>query len=345
MSSFWIRILKWEFWPFWVFYTPVYFYWLWLSIRARSFVFFSAANPAMEMGGFGGYSKYNVISKFPPHLIPKTLFINAAITTQEAVVKLVEQNSLAFPLIVKPDVGERGWKVEKISDTPALIKYLILNRQKLLIQEYISYPLELGVMYYRLPGQSKGHITSVVQKEFLSVTGDGKSTLQKLFRQFTRTRYHLPMLLQLYKPDLDKILQPGEVLELVSIGNHCRGTTFLNANHLVTPALTEVFDQISKEIDGFYFGRYDIRVPSLADLYAGRNIKILELNGANSEPAHIYDPQMPILSAYKHLFIHWRNLFEVSMQNHKKGFPFTPLRSALSMIWHRKSPQFIAASS
>lgn len=344
MNNFWLKLKKWEFWPFWVFYTPVYFYWFWLSIRARSFVFFSAANPVMELGGFGGYSKYNVIKRFPSHLIPKTLLINAAITTPDEILKQTQQQGLSFPIIIKPDVGERGWKVEKINDEQAFLSYLAVNRQKLLIQEFINYPLELGIMYHRLPGQSKGQITSIVQKEFLSVTGDGRSTLEELFSGFTRTRYHLSMLLQLYRSELNKVLRHGEALELISIGNHARGTTFLNANHLITPALVEIFDGISKNIDGFYFGRYDIRVSSLEDLYTGHNIKILELNGANSEPAHIYDPQMPILSAYRHLFTHWRTLFDISIKNHKKGYPFTPFLRGISIIRNRRSPQYIPIS-
>jgi hypothetical protein len=344
MSNFWIKLTKWEFWPFWLFYTPIYFYWIWLSIRARSFVFFSAANPLMELGGFGGYSKYNIIKQFPSELIPKTVFVNSATSDPDELLKQIKSQELSFPLIIKPDVGERGWKVEKINHSQEFIAYLTRNRQKLLIQEYISYPLEFGIMYHRLPGQTYGYITSVVQKEFLSVTGDGKSTLQELFSQFTRTKYHLPMLLKLYKDKLAEVLQLGEVLELVSIGNHARGTTFLNANHLITPGLVKVFDRISRTIDGFYFGRYDIRVPNLEDLYAGRNIKILELNGANSEPAHIYDPQMLILHAYKHLFRHWHILYDVSMQNHKKGHSFTPLLKAIAIIRNRRSASYFAAS-
>jgi hypothetical protein len=146
------------------------------------------------------------------------------------------------------------------------------------------------------------------------------------------------MLMKLYEKDLQKVLPAEEVLELVSIGNHCRGTTFLNANHLITPALQEVFDQISCRIDGFYFGRYDIRVPHLDDLYAGRNIKILELNGANSEPAHIYDPDMSIFKAYRHLFAHWRNLFEVSIRNHRNGTAFMSFGDAVYKIRNRFNP-------
>ncbi|QHT68623.1 D-alanine--D-alanine ligase [Rhodocytophaga rosea] len=333
--SFWLRLSKWEFLPFWLFYFPVYFYWLWLGIRARSLVFFSAANPLMEMGGFCGYSKSNVLKHLPGKFIPQTQILELTADNVSTVAHTIEENFL-FPLIVKPDVGERGWKVEKIHTKEELILYLSQNQGKLIVQEYIDYPLEFGVMYSRLPGQAKGKITSMVQKEFLSVVGDGKSTLAELFHHSKRTRYYEDTLLHLYKDELHIILPEHKKKELVSIGNHCRGTTFLNANHLITPDLLSVFDQISKQISGFYFGRYDLRVPSLEDLYAGKNIKILELNGANSEPAHIYDPQMSIVSAYKHLFSHWNNLFEISIRNHKEGIPFMSFREGLDTIRNRK---------
>jgi hypothetical protein len=337
-KSFWLRLSKWEFLPYWLFYFPVYFYWLWLSLRARSFVFFSAANPLMEMGGFCGYSKSNVLNQFPSDWIPKTQVLLLTSNNISVNTNIILEN-FRFPLILKPDVGERGWKVEKIHTKEELLEYLSQNQGKLIVQEYIDYPLEFGVMYSRLPGQARGKITSMVQKEFLSVIGDGKSTLADLFHRSKRTRYYEDTLLLLYKDELHTILPEHTKKELVSIGNHCRGTTFLNANHLITPALVSVFDQISQQISGFYFGRYDIRVPSLDDLYDGKNIKILELNGANSEPAHIYDPQMPILNAYKHLFSHWHNLFEISIRNHKKGIPFMSFQEGLATILKRKQLQ------
>ncbi|MEM9981256.1 MAG: D-alanine--D-alanine ligase, partial [Bacteroidota bacterium] len=238
-----------------------------------------------------------------------------------------------FPLIVKPDVGERGFGVEKIATTTALQAHLQQYQHlALIIQEYIDFPLELGVMYYRLPNEVSGQISSVVEKEFLQVTGDGTSTLAQLFRQNKRTNYHFDMLATQYASELQNVLPAGEQKDLVSIGNHSRGTTFLNANHLITPQLIDVFDEISRSVTGYYFGRYDLRVPHLEDLYAGRNIKVLELNGANSEPAHIYDPQMPLWQAYKDLFKHWKALYQVSIQNHRKGVAYAPLGETVRKI-------------
>jgi len=84
---------------------------------------------------------------------------------------------------------------------------------------------------------------------------------------------------------------------LEPIGNHCRGTTFLNANDIIDEKLTKVFDSISNRIPGFYFGRYDLRCSSIEDLKKGKNVRIIELNGAGSEPDNIYHSCASIFSA------------------------------------------------
>ena len=40
----------------------------------------------------------------------------------------------------------------------------------------------------------------------------------------------------------------------------------------------------------YYSGRLDIRYNTLDELKPGNNFSIIELNGAGSEPTHIYDP-------------------------------------------------------
>ena len=48
------------------------------------------------------------------------------------------------------------------------------------IQEYVDYPLEVGIFYYRYPDAETGHISGIVGKEFLTVTGNGKDSLIQL---------------------------------------------------------------------------------------------------------------------------------------------------------------------
>ena len=86
---------------------------------------------------------------------------------------------------------------------------------------------------------------------------------------------------------------------LEPIGNHCRGAVFLEGNHLIDEKMIEGFNRITKRIEGVYFCRYDLKCSSIEDPKAGRNIKILEINGVRANPAHIYDSSASIFQKYK----------------------------------------------
>ena len=330
---FFIRLRHWEYWPFGVVYFPIFLYWLWLSLKARSFFFFSAANPSIESGGLLGESKWDILRRIPEDFRPKTLFFRKD-TPEETLLEDAFHQKFAFPLIAKPDVGERGWRVEKLENREQLSQYVQTTPGDFLLQEYVDEPLELGVFYYRMPGEPGGIVSSIVQKEFLTIRGNGRNCVEELIQQNERAILQLPALQEKYVDILHQILPAGETLTLVSIGNHSRGTKFLNANHLITPELTRLFDRISQPVDGFYFGRYDLRCRSVADLYAGKTIRILELNGAGAEPAHIYHPGSSIREAYRVLFHHWRVLYDISRANHRRGVPYMRLPEAVR-LWKR----------
>ena len=327
------KLYKWEFWPFWFFYIPVYFRYIWYSIKLKAPFFFSAANPSMELGGFAAYSKWDILKEVNEEYLPKMMVLSEPYNRKLIEDFLVEQQ-LNYPIIVKPDKGERGFGVEKINSEVELTTYLSRAKNRLIVQEYIDYPIELGIMYHRLPNQDRGVISSVVQKDFLSIVGDGVSTLKVLFENGERTRWHLDMLFELCKTELETVLEKDEYKMLVPIGNHVRGATFLNANHIINPKLHEMMDKIAIPIKGYYFGRFDLRVSSIENLYEGKNIKIMELNGANSEPAHIYDPNMKLSAAYKHLFEHWKALYEISKMNHQMGVPYAPFWVSYRKLRH-----------
>ena len=285
--------------------------------------FFTAANPIMKHGGFTDYSKYKVLAAIDKNYLPKTEFLTHA--SVSAVKELMQSSGISYPIILKPDIGERGFGVEKIDTDQGLEKYFKHHSkiEDLILQEYVGYTIELGVMYSRKASEASGQISSVVMKQFLTITGDGIHKLEYLFKNDSRAKFYADSLLELYTTELNLVLKNQETKELVAIGNHCRGTMFLDANHLINDQLLDVFDAIAIPIKGYHFGRFDLRVNSLEDLYQGKNIKIMELNGAASEPAHIYDPNMSLLKAYRHLFAHWQRLFEISVENHHKGVPYT----------------------
>ena len=56
-----------------------------------------------------------------------------------------------------------------------------------------------------------------------------------------------------------------------------------------------------------------------ADLLAGRNLRILELNGVLSESTHIYDPRYGVFRAWRTLFAQWRLAFEIAAANRRRG--------------------------
>jgi hypothetical protein len=113
------------------------------------------------------------------------------------------------------------------------------------------------------------------------------------------------------------VLKQDEELVLVPYGNHVRGAKFLDDSHLIDEELVAAIDSICKKINGFYFGRLDIRYNDWEELKQGKNFSIIELNGAGSEPTHIYDPGHSVFWAWREIVRHWRILYRVSKLNHR----------------------------
>lgn len=298
--------------------------WIYYAVKERSLFYFSASNPSILTGGMLGESKFEVLQKVPEEVKPRTLLIKIPATVTQ-VTSAMHQSNLTFPVIFKPDMGERGWMVRRIRNEQEAAQYLAEIKIDFIVQELVDLPLEYGVFYVRFPSAPNGFVNSITGKEFLSVTGDGRTTLQELILQQDRAKIQWQTLKETYHSRLHEILPAGQRLELVSVGNHCLGTTFLNRNHQITDKLSASFDRISKQIEGFYFGRFDLRCASETDLENG-NVMILELNGCGAEPAHIYHPGSSLWKAIKVLIVHWQNLYRISRENHQRGVPYLPYR-------------------
>lgn len=287
-------------------------------------MYFTASNPSILTGGMMGESKYEVLQLVPQSLKPVTSLIKLPATVT-SITETMHKSGLSFPLIFKPDLGERGWMVRRIKNEQEAEAYLKEIKIDFIMQELVDLPLEFGVYYVRYPSQPSGFVNSITGKEFLSVIGDGEKSLKELILEKDRAKIQWDSLRMVYADQLTEIIPSGKKIELVSIGNHCLGTTFLNFNHLINDKLNSSFDAISKQINGFYFGRYDLRCASLHDLESG-NIKIMELNGCGAEPAHIYHPGSSLIQAVGVLITHWRNLYRVSKENHERGVPYLSLQ-------------------
>lgn len=321
-----IRLTQWEFWPTQVVYFPVLVYYLYCALKARALVFVSAVNPGMDMGGLFGETKTPMLKELPDDYKPKTIYPSLGCQLFE-VMQLMETEGIQYPIVAKPDVGERGLLVEKVSNDQEMQAYLDRVKVRFLVQEFIPFPIELGVFYYRLPGEERGQITSIIIKEFLSVQGDGQLTIEQLVLQNNRAVLQLPKLYTRLGNDIYRIPQAGEYVLLEPIGNHSRGTKFVNGNHLINDELVGVFDRINHHSTGIYYGRYDIKCSSIEALYRGEDIRVMEINGVAAEPGHIYDPTCSIFTAWKVLIWHWAKAYQIARINHRNGTAYESIPS------------------
>jgi hypothetical protein len=333
---FFIRLFNWEYWSFSAVYLWIYPVWFFLCLRARSFFFFAASNPGIKNGGFIAESKKDIIAIIPPAWHPKTVFFNLPVQP-DTIMQQLQQAGLQFPLIGKPNVGGRGRGVRTLHSEADVLDYASKAILDFHIQEYVSYPYEAGIFYYRYPGQPTGTISGIVRKEFLTVTGDGVHTMRHLLQQDRRAIMYLAALDKIYGDGLDEVLPAGEKKIVSPYGNHARGSKFLDDSHLIDETLTRTFDKVCQQIPGFYYGRLDVRYASWEDLKQGKNFVIIEVNGAGSEPTHMYDPRHSLFFAWKEIVRHWIILWRISRMNHRLGHPYLGFREGINMFREAKA--------
>ncbi len=330
-QPFLIRLLHWEYWPFHLVYALIYPVFIWYCIRARSFFFYSAANPTIENGGFLMESKKRIHDLIPQAYQPFTLYYEAG-TGAGRILHDMQQHQLAYPLIIKPDIGAKGRGVKKVNTYGELQQAVEQFPFAFIVQPFVPYEKEMGLFYMRYPNQAKGTITGIVEKEFVKVKGNGRSTIKELLLSNKRYVLQMEALQQLCAERMGSVLEQGEEIVLLPFGNHARGALFTDASHWANRELTASMDKVCQQIKGFHYGRMDIKYENLELLRQGKNFSIIELNGAGSEPTHIYDPRHSIFFAWKEIIRHWKMLYEISVLNKKQGNRFMSFRSGRQMF-------------
>lgn len=295
-----------ENWPTPVFYAPVFLYYLYNSIKFRKFNYFTAVNPALETGGLCGFSKFESFKLLPQKIVPTTIILKREAYSEQQVGDLLKEREMNFPLVVKPDQGERGFLVFKVNSLRELMETIGNKSLKVefLLQEYIQGPLELGVFLIRKNDRWK--VSSITSKTFLSVVGDGESTMSQLINSDPRVKKYYDSGSS-EKHNMYAVPKKGESILLEPIGNHCRGTEFVDECCKITDELHELFHENLKGMEGVNYCRLDLRTASWTALMNGE-FKVMEVNGVSAEPAHIYDTSVPLTKAYKDLFKHWSNM-------------------------------------
>jgi membrane protein DedA with SNARE-associated domain len=328
-----LRILRWEFWPSWAAYAPLTPYFAFLAIRHRSLTVFTAANPGLYSGGLKGESKsqtLRLLSRVPGAVAPFELVAPRAPHPVET-----------FPIVLKPDTGERGTGVMIARSQTEVDDYLARADAPVIAQQYVS-GCEFGVYYVRYPFQAAGRVLSVTIKKFPSVVGDGSRTLRRLILDDPRAVCMAAAYFRVAKRDLSDVPARGEAVQLVEIGSHCRGTIFLDGAHLITPELAEAIDRVSRAHPGFFIGRYDVRAASEQALSQSQ-FTVIELNGVGAEATHVYDPAVSLIEAYRVMARHWRMAFEIGAMNHSCGAPAMTVRELIALATGIRLPFPFAA--
>lgn len=126
---------------------------------------------------------------------------------------------LAFPLVLKPDVGQRGSGVAFLENESEASQILDYEAGDVIAQAFAP-GREFGVFYYRYPGEECGHILSITEKHCPCVISDGKRNLEQLIldddRAVCRARCHL----RAHSDRLFDIPASGEKIQLVQEETH-----------------------------------------------------------------------------------------------------------------------------
>lgn len=320
-KNFTYKLWRFEFWPWWALFVPLVPMYCYSVLRTGRLLYFTAVNPSIDMGGFFGEKKDEIMELIPPKFKPK-----------EQVFKVGDEillsQDISYPCFVKPNVGERGYEVREIRNESELLEYAAKGFD-FMVQQKLNEEVELGVLFHRNTPEG-GAVSSIALKDFMKVIGDGKHTVKELVEQNKRHAMYIDVLLNRQLEVLNRIPDDGEVVEVHKIGNHCKGTRFINANHMISEKLNEVFRSLSDEIKGFDYGRFDLKTASFEELEKG-NFKIFELNGISSEPGHIYG-YPHVFKAYGSLYTHWNHIMALSRVNIKKGVKTTPLSKFIKQV-------------
>jgi len=336
-----------------LFYIPIGAQWLWLGLRHRSLTLPTAADPLIEAGGMWGESKSACLrlagATARQWIAPFTTVRcgDGEAADHARALAALDAAGLSFPLVVKPDIGWRGFGVRLLPDSAALADYVrdYPPGETMVLQRLVPWDGEAGILYVRRPGEAEGRIFSLTFRYYPHVIGNGTSTLRELIlcdeRANWKAETHLgtdPKHLGAGTAmDLDRVPESGEVVRLAFIGSNRVGGLYHDAAQHITPMLMRRIDEISKDIPEFWFGRFDVRFESIEKLEQGEGLKIIEINGIGGESIDVWDPSMKLADVYRRLFRQQSTLFAIGASNRARGFrpqsAWGFLRCALRQQW------------
>lgn len=316
-----------EFFPIRLCYISVKIYGFWKWLFAGNFLRYTAVNPGFPLWWLYPSSKWDILKQLPEKWVPKTIVINQDDFSTTKILEKISESDITFPLIFKPDNGLRWLGIEIFHTQEELNTWLqsYVDSEGVwgirLIQEFIDEPEEFGVFYVRMPDEPTWAITGIVEKEFLELVGDGKSTFKQLVHWHPRARYHVELLEKEFESRRTEVIPDRERIDIVEIWTHSRGSTFLDASSHITLEMKNVIDTVAQHIHWFYYWRFDVRAKNIHSLQLG-DFKVIEVNPTYGEPTWMYDPSYSFFQQQKILLKHWKIAYQIARKNHRLGTPY-----------------------
>lgn len=330
-----IKVRMPEFWYAWLIYLYPFIYVVWHTIRLRNKFWPVIINPAIdELGGFVGASKSHINSLFPQEFIPKSIEWSGEGEKESFITGVATE--IGYPCFIKPDNLMRGMGVEKLENEAELREYLDRVPGLVFVQRALTQTEEYGVFISRIPGE-KVKILSLTGKVFLTVTGDGKSSIKELLSGNIRYKLARKFINPKWQDKFHKVLPAGETLLIQPVGNHNKGTHFRDLSDQITPAMETLFDRIVPD-EGVYYGRFDIKANNLDALETGEDMGIIEFNGTVAEPVSYCDSRYHFIKGQWIIMKHFREQLKIAEVLIKKGALAPGLLDGIRII--RKAKQF-----
>jgi len=333
-----------EFWPTWLIYLPVILQWPLLALRYRSLTLPLLANPEIPLGGMVGASKANLMSQTQgacaEAFLPWVACTRSCASAEFQARQVLAQTALKkfdLPFVIKPDIGCRGAGVKRVKTAAELAEVIDYYPENsvFIVQQLAQFKHEAGIFYVRDPGEAQGSLVSMAFKHLPSVTGDGRHSLAELIEKDPRAGALMHLYESRHQKRWHQIVPEGEVVSLLFSASHCRGAVFTDGRMEITPALIQSIDRIMQGLPKFHYGRLDVKFSSLEKLREGKDLELMEINGASAEAIHIWDKNSRLRDGLGTLMWHYRTLFRIGATQRQCGYK-TPGLLSLWRAWRHE---------
>jgi|GEM_PF-1273243 D-alanine-D-alanine ligase-like ATP-grasp enzyme len=302
-------------------------------------------NPGLDgFSGFTGVSKQEIVQRLNPEFRPDHVFFEEVPTMEELEERFRKENDnqpLTFPIICKPDVGERATGVTYMYSREQLEEYLqpidetLPEKKQLKLKkerasrnfhlEKFHDDREFALSWTKDPETGEYRVWSVIEKQIPSIIGDGKTTFRELIAHKVdaielETDKKEKILKCYSREELNEIIPEGEEKTMVKTASISYGTKFKKQEltELQIQRLRELLPQLIQNDEGLYQGRFDFRAKDLESLVSG-DLKIIELNGLGGMPMEIYESHLTIEEKYEILFRYFKYLLQLAKRNVEIG--------------------------